>query len=121
VAWSNQYCSRESEWLCAEFAARSLGAGGFFSKCTNSSCYCNGPYGNLCTVSNLVKAIKSNGMKFKGTGREYACKKSNAGDIGIYMNEGHAVFMTGACKTNQHNPNKCGTTAEWDGPVIYGC
>jgi len=123
-SWADDHCSRDSQWLCAEFTARALAAGGLFEKCSpndTSKCFCNGPYGNLCSVSNLVKSIKSSGMKAKGSGSYNACKNAKMGDVGIYLNEGHASFMLGNCKIDQHNPNHCSSTADWDSPVIYGC
>ena len=35
VKYANSYCASHSEWLCAEFVARSLNAGGLFSGVTD--------------------------------------------------------------------------------------
>lgn len=34
VAWANSECDTNSQWLCAEFVARSLAAGGFITGTT---------------------------------------------------------------------------------------
>ncbi len=56
--WANAYCGRDSEWLCAEFAAMAVHAGGEFPGLTD---YTNYHGYNLRWVSQLHKALLAAG------------------------------------------------------------
>jgi hypothetical protein len=115
ISFANKYCAKDDEWLCAEFVARSLQAGGEFSGCTNFGS-CEGY--NLKYVSQLHKALLANGW-YQSAGEAYNC--GSAGDVLIYNIDGdsdaHAAFALGSCLLDQHNPSRCSHSSNW-GPNI---
>lgn len=118
VSWGNSYCASHSEWLCAEFVARALHAGGEFPGLTDYGNY-NGY--NLRYVSQLHKCLLSLGWK------QVAGTANNCGGYGqvlIYNIDGdpdaHAALAIGNCKLDQHNPSRCGTSSNWGPNIVLG-
>ena len=56
VDFANEYCAKDSEWLCAEFVAHALHHAGLFSGVTD---YGNYKGYNLRMVTDLHKALKT--------------------------------------------------------------
>lgn len=112
--YAHSHCGTNSEWLCAEFVARSLHAGGEFPGVTDYGNY-NGY--NLRLVSDLHKALVRAGWSASSQGTWCG----NAGQVLIYNINGdpnaHAALAIGNCKLDQHNPARCGSTSNW-GPNI---
>ncbi len=115
ISFANSYCAKDEEWLCAEFVARTVHAGGEFSGCTNFGS-CQGY--NLKYVSQLHKALLANGW-YQSAGEANNC--GSAGDVLIYNIDGdpdaHAAFAIGSCLLDQHNPSRCSHSSNW-GPNI---
>ncbi|RYH29426.1 hypothetical protein EON65_08505 [archaeon] len=114
LSWANGHCDSHSEWLCAEFVARALHAGGEFPGVSDYGNY-NGY--NLRLVSDLKKALLHDGWSASSQGTWCGSK----GQVLIYNINGdpnaHAAFAIGDCKLDQHNPYRCGTSSNW-GPNI---
>jgi len=110
VSWANGQCGSNSQWLCAEFAAMAVHAGGALPGVTNYGNY-NGY--NLRYVSQLRKALQAEGWALSGQANNCGEK----GDVLIYNIDGdpdaHAAIALGGCKLDQHNPSRCGTAANW--------
>jgi len=119
LAFSNAKCATDWQWLCAEFVARSLNAGGYFKKgVTNYSNY----HGVALTrVSKLVPYLISHGWTALNGGK-YGMKCGQPGDLYVFNINGdpyaHIAFATANCKNNQHNPNRCGNNSKWDDHMI---
>lgn len=112
VKYADSYCASHSEWLCAEFVARSLNAGGLFSGVTD---YGNYKGYNLKYVPDLHQALKSlYGWTQSSSG--YNC--GSRGQVLVYGSDDHAAFAIGNCLLDQHNPSRCGTTANWGTNVV---
>ena len=118
VSWGNSYCAQDSEWLCAEFVARALHAGGEFPGLTDYGNY-NGY--NLRYVSQLHKCLLGLGWK-QVAGSAYNC--GNYGQVLIYNIDGdpdaHAALAIGNCRLDQHNPSRCGTSSNWGPNIVLG-
>ncbi len=65
VSWANSQCGVNSQWLCAEFAAMAVHAGGAFPGLTD---YTNYKGYNLRWVSQLHKALVAEGWTVSGQG-----------------------------------------------------
>ncbi len=111
VSYGNAHCATDSSWLCAEFVARSLHAGGEFPGVTDYGNY-NGY--NLRYVPDLHRALKAAGWTQSSSGLN--CGSS--GNVLIYGNDDHAALAIGNCLLDQHNPSRCGTTANWGTNVV---
>eukprot|EP01031_Cornospumella_fuschlensis_P028689 gene28690-34636_t len=114
LSYANSHCNTNSEWLCAEFVARALHAGGEFPGVTDYGNY-NGY--NLRLVSDLKKAL----LHYGWTASSQGTWCGSQGQVLIYNIDGdpnaHAAFAIGNCKLDQHNPSRCGTSSNW-GPNI---
>lgn len=114
VSWGNSNCGAHSEWLCAEFVARALHAGGEFAGVTDYGNY-NGY--NLRMVSGLHSAL----LHYGWSGSSSGTWCGSSGQVLIYNIDGdanaHAALAIGDCKLDQHNPSRCGTSSNW-GPNI---
>lgn len=115
VSWSNNNCATHSEWLCSEFVARALNAGGEFPGVSDYGNY-NGY--NLRLVSDLHKALIHYGWTASSSG--VWCGSS--GQVLIYNLNGdpnaHAALAIGNCQLNQHNPSRCGTSSNWGTNIV---
>lgn len=115
VSYANSHCATNSEWLCAEFTARSLHAGGEFPGVSDYGNY-NGY--NLRTVTGLRKALLSAGWKESGS----SVHCGSRGNVLIYNINGdpyaHAAFALGNCLLDQHNPSRCGTSSNWGTNIV---
>ena len=111
VNYSNSYCGKNSEWLCAEFVARALHAGGEFPGVSDYGNY-NGY--NLRYVPDLHRALVHYGWSASGSGTWCG----SAGQVLIYNGDEHAALAIGNCHLNQHNPSRCGTASNWGTNIV---
>jgi len=110
VNWANGNCGGDPDYGCSQFAAMAAHAGGAFPGLTSYTNY-NGY--NLRWVSQLHRALLDEGWHESGQG--YNC--GEAGDILIFNIDGdpdaHAAVAIGNCQLDQHNPARCGHSANW--------
>jgi len=112
VKYADSYCASHSEWLCAEFVARSLNAGCLFSGITD---YGNYKGYNLRYVPDLHQALKSlYGWSQSSSGTWCGSR----GQVLIYNGDEHAAFAIGNCLLDQHNPSRCGTNSAWGTNIV---
>lgn len=111
VSYANSYCAKDSEWLCAEFVARALHAGGEFPDVKDYGNY-NGY--NLRYVPDLHKALIHYGWTASSSG--VWCGSS--GQVLIYNGDEHAALAIGNCQLDQHNPSRCGTSSNWGTNIV---
>jgi hypothetical protein len=111
VSWANSHCGTNSEWLCAEFVARALHAGGEFSGVTDYGNY-NGY--NLRYVPDLHRAL----LKYGWTQSGSSVHCGSYGTVLIYGNDDHAALAIGNCQLDQHNPSRCGTASNWGTNIV---
>jgi hypothetical protein len=111
VSYGNSYCGKDSEWLCAEFVARALHAGGEFAGVSD---YGNWNGYNLRYVPDLHRALVNSGWSASGSGTW--CGSS--GQVLIYNGDEHAALAIGNCQLDQHNPSRCGTGSAWGTNIV---
>lgn len=115
VSYANSHCGTNGEWLCAEFVAHALHAGGEFPGVSDYGNY-NGY--NLRLVSDLHKALLKAGWTASSSGNWCG----SAGQVLIYNLNGdpnaHAALAIGNCLLDQHNPSRCGTAANWGTNIV---
>ena len=111
VSYGNAHCASDSSWLCAEFVARSLHAGGEFPGVSDYGNY-NGY--NLRYVPDLHRALKAAGWTQSASGLNCG----SAGNVLIYGADDHAALAIGNCLLDQHNPSRCQTTANWGTNIV---
>jgi len=113
IKFANGNCASSPQWLCAEFVARSLHAGGLFP---GVSSYFNYKGVNLAWVPSLVPYLQKHGWVALNKGK-YGSDPGQAGDILVYMVNGsplsHVAFSIGPNKDDQHNPNHCNAFSNW--------
>ena len=116
VSWANSNCAvgTHEEWLCAEYVARALMAGGEFADCTTAQiANCKGY--NLRMAYGLRDALIARGWKSQG-----GTKCTNIrGGVQIWTSREHAALTLGSGKLDQHNPNHCSTNCDWETYNVY--